>query len=48
MILMRNYFFPHTYNENNAHYVYRYKPQNGAINKDVIHAIKIMCVSITL
>lgn len=33
-------YFSHTYNENNAHYVYRYKPQNGAINKDVIHTIK--------
>lgn len=33
-------YFTHTYNENNAHYVYKYKPQNSAVNKDVIHTIK--------
>ena len=33
-------FFTHTYNENNAHYIYKYKPQNDAVNKDVIHTVK--------
>ena len=33
-------FFTHSYNENNAHYIYKYKPQNDAVNKDVIHTIK--------
>ncbi|MBQ7883682.1 MAG: TonB-dependent receptor [Phascolarctobacterium sp.] len=35
-----NLYLTHNYNENNAHYVYAYKPQNGAVNKDVIHTIK--------
>ncbi|MDY4920290.1 MAG: TonB-dependent receptor [Phascolarctobacterium sp.] len=33
-------FLSHTYNENNAHYIYQYKPQNNAVNKDVTHTIK--------
>ena len=35
-----NLYLTHNYNENNMHYVYRFKPDNNAINKDVIHTIK--------
>ncbi len=35
-----NLYLTHNYNENNAHYVYRYKPEGGVINKDVIHTIQ--------
>lgn len=35
-----NLFFSHTYSENNSHYVYKYKPQNDAVNKNVIHTDK--------
>lgn len=33
-------YFSNSYSENNAHYVYRYKPQNGAVNKDAIFTVQ--------
>lgn len=33
-------YFTNTYSENNAHYVYRYQPQNGAVNKDAIFTVQ--------
>lgn len=33
-------YLSNSYNENNAHYVYRYEPQNGAVNKDAIYTVQ--------
>ncbi len=33
-------YLTHTYNQSNAHYVYKYQPQNNAVNKNVTYTVK--------
>lgn len=33
-------YLTHTYNKSNAHYVYKYQPQNNAVNKNVTYTVK--------